>query len=148
MLRSRARQAWLHRWGSLLPCSSVLAFAMSLLGCGWHHPSTADVVCGRPVLAFPWREVARCFCLGLIFRSFFHLFRAKSSGRHAQKKKMDVFRKKQTKKLTHLDKNFFFARRGSMCSSERPSFSIIPRLQASVCESSRPAGQLKLVRYD
>ena len=44
VLRSRARQAWLHRWGSLLACSSDRAFAMSLLerrgGTGADGPHT------------------------------------------------------------------------------------------------------------
>ena len=50
VLRSRARQAWLHRWRSLLACSSARAFAMSLLerrggtGADDPTPSTADVV--------------------------------------------------------------------------------------------------------
>ena len=49
VLRSRARQALLHRWGSLLACSSARA-SMSLLerrggtGADGPTPSTADVV--------------------------------------------------------------------------------------------------------
>ena len=65
VLRSRARQAWLHRRGSLLACSSARAFAMSLLesrgGTGADGPPPPQLTwCGRPVSAFPRREVARC----------------------------------------------------------------------------------------
>ena len=54
VLRSRARQAWLHRWGSLA-CSSARAFAMSLLerrggtGADGPTPSTADVLWEAPL---------------------------------------------------------------------------------------------------
>ena len=50
VLRSRAGQAWLHGWCSLLACSSARAFAKSLLerrggiGADGSTPSTADVV--------------------------------------------------------------------------------------------------------
>ena len=32
VLRARARQSWLHRWGSILSCAAARAFACSLLG--------------------------------------------------------------------------------------------------------------------
>ena len=65
VLRSRARQAWLHRRSSPLACSSARAFAMSLLerrgGTGSDGlPPPQLTRCGRPVSAFPRREVARC----------------------------------------------------------------------------------------
>ena len=50
IMRSRAKQAWLLRWGSILACSSARAFAMSLLerrggmGTDGPTPSTDDVV--------------------------------------------------------------------------------------------------------
>ena len=49
-LRARARQSWLHRWGSILSCAAARAFACSLLGlhgnlgADGHAPSVSDVL--------------------------------------------------------------------------------------------------------
>ena len=40
-LRSRARQSWMHRWGSMLPCAVAHAFASSLLD-RRGHPGVDD----------------------------------------------------------------------------------------------------------
>ena len=85
VLRSRARQAWLHRWRSLLACSSARAFAMSLLerrgGTGADDPtsSTADVV-WEARFGFPsaW-GYALCFRPGLK-NLLSHLFSEKMEG--------------------------------------------------------------------
>ena len=50
ILAGRARQAWHHRWSSMLACASARAFALSLLerraavGCDGEPPSSSAVV--------------------------------------------------------------------------------------------------------
>ena len=49
--RARARQSWLHRWGSILSCAAPTAFACSLLGVHGNlgtdgdAPGASDVLC-------------------------------------------------------------------------------------------------------
>ena len=57
VLRVRARQSWLHRWGSILSCAAARAFAYSLLGLHGNLGAEGDV----PVFV---RRGRRACCVG------------------------------------------------------------------------------------
>ena len=44
ILVGRARQAWQHRWSSMLACASARAFALSVSGSDGATPSSAEVL--------------------------------------------------------------------------------------------------------
>ena len=51
VLRARARQSWLHRWGSILSCAAARAFACSLLGVHGNLGSDGDALGVSDVLS-------------------------------------------------------------------------------------------------
>ena len=77
ILSGRARQAWQHRWSSMLACAAARAFALCIgapccIGLGWVTPSTSEVVAAcrhLPVCGDGWGWLVVQFLSNTILHS-------------------------------------------------------------------------------